>query len=390
MYLMRCVVLLALISIGLPNMAHSHLLNMSKASLTHSNETLELTLTLDLTRALGSSERYFEWSRLAHSTTPNAQPPSIRKLLDSLITALDIRVGGHTVEWTLSKLVLPFDVPHEDFVSGLAWPMTTITLQAPLPVTDISKVTASKPTDTTATVLLARFSSTFAFEEPIALTMYQPSTQRSISRWLVRNQQSPEFSLSPQETATLPKATDTSITVALEYMWQGIIHILPRGWDHVLFVLGMFLGARKRTHLMLWVTGFTLAHTVTLGLAAFGAIEISAAIVEPIIMISIAWVAIENIVLRPSVQWRFALVTLFGLVHGLGFASVVKTLPMPSDNFTLALISFNVGVELAQLAVLAIAFMMLGYWWKKAYWHKRIVVPGSIIIAGLASMLLIA
>lgn len=382
MYLTRWFVLAALLYAGLPNVAQSHLLNMSKAKLTHSNERLELTLTLDLTRALGSSERYYSVSRLAPSTTSGVPPPDIQLLLETLIMALDIRVSGLPVDWTVSRLVFPFDTPHEDFVSGLAWPMTTITLQAKVPETN----------DGMANIVKARFSSTFAFEEPIALTIDQPSTQRSINRWLVRNQQSPGFALSAKNAANNHElaTTDTRLTVAIEYVWQGIIHILPKGWDHVLFVLGMFLGARKLKHLLIWVTGFTLAHTVTLALAAFGAIDVRSAIVEPIIVISIAWVAIENIVLQPSVRWRFALVTLFGLVHGLGFASVVKTLPMPSDNFPLALISFNIGVELAQLAVLVVAFTLVGYWWKQPYWHKRVVVPGSLIIAVLAAMLLVA
>ena len=380
MYLTRCFILFTLLYVGLSTVAHSHLLNMSKASLTHNNNKLELTLTLDLTRALGSSERYFSLSRLTPSLVPDTQDADIKMLLDGLIAGLDIRVSEHPVDWTVIQLILPSDTPHDDFVSGLAWPMTTIKLEAQIPEinSDIDKT------------LTARFSSDFAFEEPIAIRIYQSSTQRSLSRWLVRNQQSPKFSLSAQGGADTGKyvKADTSISVAKEYIWQGIVHILPKGWDHVLFVLGMFLGVRQLSHLLLWVTGFTLAHTVTLGLAAFGAIEISSAIVEPIIIISIAWVAIENIVLRPSVRWRFALVTLFGLVHGLGFASVVKTLPMPSDNFTLALVSFNIGVELAQLAVLIVAFMLVGYWWKKPYWHTRVVVPGSIIIAALAAIML--
>lgn len=389
MYLTRAFIFIALLYAGLTNVAYSHLLNMSKASLTHNNEKLELTLTVDLTRALGSSERYFSLSRVTPSFAPGTQDADVKLLLAALIAGLDIRVGKHPVDWTVSQLILPSDTPRDDFFSGLAWPMTTVKLEAIIPQIshDIDKT------------LTARFSSTFAFEEPIALTINQPSTRRSLSRWLVRNQQSPAFSLTAQDAESTYKSTDkntdkiansdTSITLAIEYLWQGIIHILPKGWDHVLFVLGMFLGVRQLKHLLLWVTGFTLAHTVTLGLAAFGAIEISSAIVEPIIVISIAWVAIENIVLRPSVRWRFTLVTLFGLVHGLGFASVVKTLPMPTDNFTLALVSFNIGVELAQLAVLVVAFMLVGYWWKKPYWHTRVVVPGSAIIAGLASILFI-
>ncbi|WP_306253183.1 HupE/UreJ family protein [Parvularcula sp. IMCC14364] len=139
------------------------------------------------------------------------------------------------------------------------------------------------------------------------------------------------------------------------YIKLGFIHILPRGYDHILFVLALFLASTKWRPLLLQVSAFTLAHTLTLGLAAAGFISVPAGIVEPLIALSIAVVAIENIFFRELTRWRPAVVFGFGLFHGLGFAGVLSDLGLVRDQFLVSLISFNVGVEFGQLAVIGMA-----------------------------------
>ena len=169
------------------------------------------------------------------------------------------------------------------------------------------------------------------------------------------------------------------------YIVYGFEHILPKGLDHILFILGLFLFSTKFKPLLWQVTMFTVAHTITLGLAMNGMISLPANIVEPLIALSIAYVGIENVFSKKLHNSRLVLVFVFGLLHGLGFASVLADFGMPDDAFATALISFNVGVELGQLAIIAGAFLLVGYWFGKKPWYKsRITTPASIIIAGIA------
>lgn len=169
------------------------------------------------------------------------------------------------------------------------------------------------------------------------------------------------------------------------YIVLGFEHILPKGLDHILFILGLFLFLTALKPLLWQVTMFTIAHTITLGLAMNGVIHFPANIVEPLIALSIAIIGIENIFAKKLHKSRLVMVFGFGLLHGLGFASVLSDLGMPEDAFVTALISFNVGVELGQLTILLIAFLLIGFWFgKKSWYRKRITVPASVVITFIA------
>lgn len=143
----------------------------------------------------------------------------------------------------------------------------------------------------------------------------------------------------------------------VNYIPVGFDHIVPKGLDHILFVLGLFFLSTRMRPLLTQVTLFTLAHTITLAAAALGYVSISGAIVEPLIAASIAYVAIENIFMRNLSPWRPVVIFGFGLLHGLGFASVLAEFGLPAGSFVPALIGFNVGVEVGQLAVIAVMFL---------------------------------
>ncbi|CAN5858188.1 hypothetical protein BH11VER1_BH11VER1_24910 [soil metagenome] len=167
------------------------------------------------------------------------------------------------------------------------------------------------------------------------------------------------------------------------FMRQGFLHVLPFGLDHILFVLGLFLLSREWRPLLLQVTTFTVAHTLTLGLATLGWVNVSPSVVEPIIAGSIAVVALENIFRPYYTSWRLLLVFTFGLVHGLGFAGALRQLELPTASLLVGLLGFNVGVEGGQLAVIAMA-VAVTFWIKKpVLYRKFIVIPGSLIIAAL-------
>ncbi|MDG1462709.1 MAG: HupE/UreJ family protein [Gammaproteobacteria bacterium] len=172
--------------------------------------------------------------------------------------------------------------------------------------------------------------------------------------------------------------------VASEYTVLGFTHILPKGLDHILFVLGVFLLSVKLKPLLLQVTSFTIAHSITLAMSLYGLIQLPANIVEPLIALSIVYVAIENIVTNELKPWRVYVVFGFGLLHGLGFAGVLTELGLPRSEFVTALIAFNVGVELGQLAVISIAFLTLGLWFRNKPWYRQVIVfPCSLGIAAM-------
>ena len=142
------------------------------------------------------------------------------------------------------------------------------------------------------------------------------------------------------------------------YVTIGIGHILPDGADHILFVLAIFLASVRLRALVIQVSAFTVAHTATLALAAGGVITPSASVVEPLIALTIAFVAIENLFFKDMTRWRPIVVFGFGLIHGLGFAGFFGELGLPPGQFWSALIGFNVGVEIGQLAVIGLAAIL--------------------------------
>lgn len=169
--------------------------------------------------------------------------------------------------------------------------------------------------------------------------------------------------------------------VAALYSKLGVQHIVPKGLDHILFVLALFLASTRWRPLLIQVSVFTVAHTLTLALAASGKVSVSGAIVEPLIALSIAFVAVENLVFRDMSRWRPLVVFFFGLFHGLGFASVLQGLGLPEGQFLVALVSFNVGVEIGQISVIAVAWILLHRLYRSAHYRSRVVIPTSFAIA---------
>jgi hypothetical protein len=175
----------------------------------------------------------------------------------------------------------------------------------------------------------------------------------------------------------------TRVEIAAQYLGLGYTHILPKGLDHMLFVIGIFLLSPRVKTLLLQVTAFTIAHSITLGLSMYGIVSLPPRVVEPLIAVSIAYVAIENLVTRELKPWRVALVFMFGLLHGLGFAGVLRELGLPRDEFLTALLTFNIGVEGGQLTIIALAFLAVGAFMKRHWYRRAIVIPASCAIAAI-------
>ena len=178
---------------------------------------------------------------------------------------------------------------------------------------------------------------------------------------------------------------ESGTAVFWRFVIEGFEHIIPKGLDHILFVFGLFLFSLSWRPLLSQITAFTVAHTVTLGLTTLSIVKIPAAqiwLVEALIAVSITYIAIENI-WRPKLGWwRVVVVFGFGLLHGIGFASVLGDLGLAQGQFVLSLIAFNIGVEGGQLAVIAIGFITLALPFGKSHSYRSyVVIPGSIAIA---------
>ena len=175
--------------------------------------------------------------------------------------------------------------------------------------------------------------------------------------------------------------TSGNWTTFLSFIRAGFVHVVPLGADHILFVLGLFLLSRKWRPLLWQVSTFTVAHTITLGLATTGLVQVPGSVVEPVIAGSIVVIALENVFYPKYSPWRLLVVFVFGLVHGLGFAGALRNLELPATSLLTSLLGFNVGVEAGQLTVIALAFLATVWLRDGNRYRKLVILPGSILIA---------
>jgi hypothetical protein len=201
------------------------------------------------------------------------------------------------------------------------------------------------------------------------------------AQWLKPGEISDALELQSAATAGRQSLADTIVM----YLKLGFTHILPDGVDHILFVLGLLILSPRLKPVLWQATAFTLAHTITLGLAASGLVRAPSSWVEPLIAASIAFIGIENILMRKFSTRRLGVSFGFGLLHGLGFASALQEIGLPQGRFGVALVSFNVGVEAGQLTVILAAFLAVGIWTRdKAWYRPRIAIPASLAISCVA------
>ena len=170
------------------------------------------------------------------------------------------------------------------------------------------------------------------------------------------------------------------------YFKLGISHIVPYGFDHILFIISLCLLNTRFTTILWQATAFTVAHTITLALSMQGIIKLPAEVVEPLIALSIMFVAIENILVSELKAWRIAIVFMFGLVHGMGFASALNEIGLPRNQFFTSIFSFNAGVEIGQICVISLVFLLIIIPLGKMPWYKKgVVYPLSAAIALIAA-----
>ena len=210
---------------------------------------------------------------------------------------------------------------------------------------------------------------------PIILRVNSVENEDLYSKLIESGKQSDSFSLL---TKTNLKVSENIKT----YIDLGFKHIIPKGLDHILFVLALFLLSSKLRPLILQVSIFTLSHTITLFLGVFDIINISPQIVEPLIALSICFVAIENLFTEKLMKLRPYIIFFFGLLHGLGFAGILNDIGVSEGAFIINLISFNLGVELGQIGVIILSYLFIALIFQKKKWYRnRVTKPLSMIIA---------
>jgi hydrogenase/urease accessory protein HupE len=187
---------------------------------------------------------------------------------------------------------------------------------------------------------------------------------------------SPEFEVGAQ-----PATSGNRIAGSLFVM--GIEHILT-GFDHLMFVFGVVLVAGRLRTLLLAITAYTLAHSVTLAVATLGYWSPSPSLVEPAIALSIVYVGVENWFVKDASR-RWMLTFPFGLIHGFGFAGALKEIALPTAQVPLALVSFNLGVEAGQLTILAVMLPIL-FWLRRRPWFARQGVRSASSLVALSGL----
>jgi hypothetical protein len=359
--LRRLAVALALIAFA-PELAASHDLERTRVLLTCADDgTFVLEIANDPGWLLLRLES-FAGGTVAAGMSPEQRDARLSELAATFIDRVVLFVDGREIRPRSAEYVAPRAPIAGDsipLVAGDAIPLATFRLRGVLP-RDVRSL---------------RWLYGLVID-PYPLTVRR-ADGATITEWINGSDWSGSIDLAGQ----YPRVTRARI--AGEYLALGYTHILPKGLDHILFVIGLFLLSVRLRPILVQVTTFTAAHSLTLALSSYGLVSLPSRIVEPLIALSIAYVAIENLTTNRVRAGRLALVFAFGLLHGLGFAGVLGELGLPREQFLTALVSFNVGVELGQLTVIALAAMLVA-WHRDRVWYQRLVVtPASVMIAAV-------
>jgi hydrogenase/urease accessory protein HupE len=327
----RALVLIAVVAFGAIIRAHPASTTTAVVTM-RSDGRFDLTITSDAPSLVAKLE--------ALSGAPLTAPPATGRELTERLTALgaalaervDLRVdGGRT--------------PAE-FRS--------------VSVDDRGDATVHLAGATPAAARILTFSASFVYGAyPFVL---RRAGEQDVVRWLQGRESSEAIALDRPARAQ----------VAARGIRLGFTHILPRGLDHILFVVGLFLLSTRVRQLLIQVSAFTLAHSITLGLCLYGLVSLPGRIVEPLIALSVAYVGVENLFTSRLQPWRVFVVFAFGLLHGLGFAEALADLHLARADMLSTLVSFNLGVELGQLAVIGMAATAL-YLALRAEWRPAAV-----------------
>lgn len=365
----KIIVLCCLVFPGTINSALAHMLNMTQMELTvFEDKAAQVVLKIDLGQSLMSALDYW----IATQADRSAQQALLQPVLDQLSNDLHFLVDGEKRTVVLTGFEIGA-TSLEAIQNPLSPQMATLLYEFDAAGGEVVSV---------------RLDPALQVPWPFLLKVSIAGQRLPVSRLLTEEDRTASdvfLNSDNHRDVDLAAGFVTNwARFAPELTWiaVGFQHIVPKGLDHILFILGLFFLAGGWRKLLLQITGFTVAHSLTLGLSMYGIVSVPAAVVEPLIALSIVYVAVDNLYASKLARWRILVVCGFGLLHGLGFAAVLSEIGLPQEQFLLGLALFNVGVELGQIAVIAVALLSVG-WFKRQAWYESIIAyPATIAIAG--------
>ena len=371
----------ALLFVSWASFAGAHTMTLTEVTVTFAKPgTLDVKIGLDLTQILGSPERYYRFV-----TEPEtAQREELRDIVPRVLAGVRLLIGTTPLQLTLQQF-------------STATANQTLILDSQMSTLTTFRLTAPLPDSHEPLKLQVPIGAPIDY--PVVYTLQIPAAGVSMTRWLEDGAHESEpydwyiktphntprgdtVAAVPAQQSTVPETLPWHRQAAL-YLRLGFRHIVPEGADHILFVLGLFFLGLTWRKLLSQTTVFTIAHATTLFLSSYGIFSLPSRYVEPAIALSIAWIALENVFQPRLGASRLAMVFGFGLVHGLGFASSLSDIPFPKQDFLFALLGFNFGVDLGQLFVMAVAFLLIGWFRHEPWFRRRIAIPASLTIAAI-------
>lgn len=352
---------------------------------------VDVRFDLDLTAYLASPEAYYALA----IDRPENQRKVVDGFLPEIMDSLQLHVGALQLPLVFQSFSLPV-LSKEDFLDPTVDHFTTLHFIAVLPATRDPIRLVIKPGSKVA--------------YPVAFTVQVPSAHISEASWIEdESEESDEFDwagVAPRAGAVVASTPAPAAAAAATpgrrrnepafeveampwphqlgmYLRLGFHHIVPEGVDHILFVLGLFFLGITWRKLLSQTSVFTVAHATTLFLSTYGIFSLPSKYVEPLIALSIAFIALENVYNPKLGLGRLIVVFCFGLIHGLGFASSLSDVPFPKHQFVVALLGFNFGVDAGQLFIIGLAFLAVGWFRKKPWFRSRVAIPCSLVIAGV-------
>jgi hypothetical protein len=374
-------VIAALILMLLSTATNAHLLNMTDLHFDASDpEAVLLHIKIDLGQSLLSPVDYWR----AVNSDPAEQYALIAPAAGQLLNGMQILIGGTTVSGSLQSWSL--EAASLEAIENSLSPQMAI-LSFDFGRLDISPT--SEPADSSLELFIDE---QLEIPWPALLRVDTSTRALPVSRLLTANDRRSRPISLIDNIETTGSSTMARLAISfqawvpgLSWLAIGFQHIIPWGLDHIAFVLGLFFLSTRLSTLFYQVSCFTVAHSLTLGLATLGWISVPASIIEPLIAASIVFIAVDNLYNDLLGRWRLLVVTLFGLLHGLGFASALSELILPAENFYMALLMFNLGVEAGQLTVLALAFAAVGWLRGRAAYNEHVARPATVTIAGVGT-----
>jgi hypothetical protein len=372
----RLAVLLLLIFVAPLTTAHTMITTQVVVTFTDA-KSADVRVDMDLTLLLGSPNKYYQLATIKGAQ----QRTQVEKIVPGLTDALQLYAGSHRLPLALRAFSIA-QATQAEFLDNSVSKHSTFHFAAEL---DGERGSIKLISPLGAPI-----------DYPVAYTVQIPSANVSVTRWLEAGMHESD---AVEWASKLASTSDTTASVAGApafdpdaltwtqqlrlYLRLGFQHIVPEGTDHILFVLGLFFFGITWRKLLSQTTVFTIAHATTLFLSTYGILRLPSRIIEPAIALSIAVVAVENIV-RPRIGLlRLGIVFAFGLIHGLGFASSLSDVPFPKRDFLLALLGFNFGVDFGQLFVIALAFVAVGWFRNEPWFRGRVAIPCSVAIAAV-------